>query len=134
MATTTTQQKWENLATLIKAKAEHKRKFSKGIIIRNWSGIIGGGITRSIKYQIENIISRKFMHKKWWINDPDVVLLSSKLSYEKFIKQFEIISKSGTYFIPRLKLFGSSGTDGLLQTGFPSTTFFEKGIFRSVVT
>ena len=48
-----------------------------------------------IKYQLENIISRKFMHKKWWINDPDVVLLSSKLKHEEFMKQIEIISESG---------------------------------------
>jgi len=48
-----------------------------------------------IKYQLENIISRKFMHKKWWINDPDVVLLSSKVKYEEFMKQIEIISESG---------------------------------------
>lgn len=45
--------KFKNLSILLLAKEEHKRKFSKGIIIRNWSGIIGGGITRSIKYQIE---------------------------------------------------------------------------------
>ena len=35
------------------------------------------------------------MHKKWWINDPDVVLLSSKLKHEEFMKQIEIISESG---------------------------------------
>ena len=35
------------------------------------------------------------MNKKWWINDPDVVLLSSKLTNEEFIKQVEIISESG---------------------------------------
>ena len=48
-----------------------------------------------IKYQLENIISRKFMNKKWWINDPDVVLLSSKLTNEEFMKKVEIISESG---------------------------------------
>ena len=48
-----------------------------------------------IKYQLENVISRKFMHKKWWINDPDVVLLSSKLTYDEFMKQVKVITESG---------------------------------------
>lgn len=42
--------KFKNLSILLLAKEEHKRKFSKSIIMRNYSG---GGITRSIKYQIE---------------------------------------------------------------------------------
>lgn len=48
-----------------------------------------------VKYQLRNVISRQFMHKKWWINDSDVVVLSNKLEDDKFILQTNTIHDSG---------------------------------------
>ena len=52
-----------------------------------------------IKYQLMNVLSRHFMHKKWWINDPDIIILSDKISDKDFIiKERILINTDGPIF------------------------------------
>jgi len=80
MATTTTQQKWENLATLIKAKAEHKEKFNEIIEYKDYEDI---WYYRSIKENIEEIL----LNHKWFITNL-INIIQQK--YHKYITERKI--------------------------------------------
>lgn len=57
----------------------------------------------SVKYQLKNVLSRQFMHNKWWVNDPDVVIVGehfSSLSHNEFQFQISVIGiLGGSFFI-----------------------------------
>jgi len=75
--------KFYNLSILLLAKEEHKRKFNKSIIMRNYSG---GGITRSIKYQIE----KRLINHKSFILKLTSIIQSKSVDYT-ILCQLEIL-------------------------------------------
>jgi alpha-galactosidase len=51
-----------------------------------------------VKYQLKNSISRQFIHRKWWLNDPDVIVTrehDTHLTIDEFISQITIIGILG---------------------------------------
>ncbi len=91
-----------------------------------WSDTISRVILRDLhgvatKHAVRNILSRAFLHRRWWINDPDCLMVrtqSTRLSEEEFRTLATAIALTGGSVVlsDRLALFAQPEVERLRQT------------------